>query len=278
MAIDLLAESNELQNISLNNEIYSLALRDFLSKVKTDLNLEKYQTPEEKLERLKIIYIYMSEHLDMFFEILKKYNYYMKKEIKNAAFWLMHLPDYNNNKELIKKLLKSPVIQDISFSPDHKFKIHSQIYGDFIFQPADYYFSNTDSIIDYMQQNTVARNCHNNTYFMSELFGDFYSITSVCRSPFLNHYHHSYTYDPENDIIIDLCYKAVFEKKSYYDIFCPTEISVILNTEIDRELEITSTNTCQPQDRHHLLRIALYKEYLQKIGYTGSFEDAPNLR
>lgn len=278
MAIDLLAESNELQNISLNNEIYDLVLKEFFSKVEINLNLEEYQTPEEKLERLKIIYIYMSKHLDMFFEILKKYNYYMKKEIKNATFWLMELKDYNDNKELIKKLLKSPVIQDISFTPDHKFKIYSQIYGDFVFWPADYYFSNTDSIIDYMQQNTMSGNCHNNTYFISELFGDLYSITSICRSPFLNHYHHSYTYDPEKDIIIDLCYKAVFEKESYYDIFSPTEISVILNTEIDRELEITITNTCQPQDRCQLIKIALYKEYLQKIGYTGSFENAPNLR
>lgn len=275
MAIDLLKESNELQNSLLNSEIFDLVLKEFVSQVEIPLSLEKYDNPEEKVENLKLLYIYMSEYIDLFFEILKKKNYNMKDEIKKAAWWLMNLPDYNENKELIEKLLHSPVIQDVSFGKDHKFRIYSEEFGEFVFQPAIYYFADNNSVLRYIKNNRMSQNCHNNTYFLSKLFENFYSITSLCTRQFLNCYHHSYTYNPYDDTIIDLSYKAVYEKNSFYNIFEPIEISRILNSEVEKELEFAILNTEQPERRCELLKIALYKEYLQKIGYTGAFEDAP---
>lgn len=65
------------------------------------------------------------------------------------------------------------------------------------------------------------------------------------------------------------------DKEQYEQIFQPEEVSVILNSQVDKELALTSEKTEQYFARSGLLKIALYKEYLQSIGYEGSLEDAP---
>lgn len=67
MAIDLLEASNELQNISLNNEIFDLVLKEFLSKVEIPLSLEKdMKLQKEKSWKFKTTLSFTSEYIDLF--------------------------------------------------------------------------------------------------------------------------------------------------------------------------------------------------------------------
>lgn len=65
------------------------------------------------------------------------------------------------------------------------------------------------------------------------------------------------------------------DKESYYEMFEPHDISVVLNSEVGEELRLTNLKSNQPFCRLEVLRIALYKQYLDSIGYHGNLADAP---
>ena len=113
---------------------------------------------------------------------------------------------------------------------------------------------------------------------MAHIFPELYSITSQCRYYFKGFYYHSYTYNQTESAIIDLCYNSIIDKNQYYNIFEPQNISVILNSNVDKELDIINSKTNPESNIYHLLKIALYKEYLQNIRYQGSLEDAPIIK
>lgn len=265
----------ETENIEFNNAIYDLILQEFLDIIDINVNFYDCETSESKVRSLKENYVYTSNYIEDFFGLLKKYNYNMKDELKDAMFCLGHLRDPNRNQTVIKKFLASPVIDDISFNGKNRFVISSEQYGEFSFEMASNYFKDNKRVTDYMEDNVLPNYCHSHAYFMSEVFKDYYAITSLCRYYFKGDYYHSYTYDNDRNVIFDFCYNSVMDKEAYYEIFQPQDISVILNSEVDNELNLTTLKTNQPVFRMSLLKIALYKQYLDSIGYKGSLEEAP---
>ena len=251
--------------------IFEIILQEFLSVTRRNINFSDCETATEKVKALKR-QIYSSGNARLFFELLTKYGYNMKREIVDAMFALGHLENPNKNKEIIKKILKSPVIQDINFNGKNKFIISSEQYGDFVFQLASYYFRKNKKMSDYIASNVLPCRCHDHAYFMSQIFDDFYAITSLCRLYFENLYYHSYTFDERRNMIIDLCYNAIVDRDSYYNIFEPQDISAILNSEVQKELFLANQEKIQPVKRCPLLKIALYKQLQEFLRLQTDFE------
>lgn len=257
-----------------NEKIFNIVLKEFFDNIelKNNFDIEQLSTINQ-LELLKLFYKH--EYIDILFKILNEYNYNMVYEIKDAIFYLGNLKEPNKNKTVIKKLLNSPIIQDISFDGESKYTILSDKYGKFEFELAKYHFQKNNKISKYIENNILPNHCHENVFFLSNVIQDYYSITSLCSCWFKGDYYHSYTYNQCDDKIIDLCNNSIMDKNQYYKLFEPSELSIILNSNVWNEYVITKCKTEQPIKRCKLLQIALYKQYLNSIGYQGTLSSAP---
>lgn len=258
-----------------------LILQEYLDYSSENFIFEGNPLPIDKLLALKNEYIYTFGDCEFFFSLLKKYHYNMTNEIRDAIRSLGNLKDPSNNSEMIKKFLNSPIIQDISFNGKDKYIIESEQYGSFEFQQAKEHFRNNDTLIYYMEHNKILQRCHTNTRYIASIFPEFYSVTSLCGCYFEEKFYHSYSLNKETRQIIDLCINAVMEEDPYYRLYQPQELSVILNKRLEEEycfvncLKTTPTN---PQKVAKLLKISLYKQYLNSIGYQGELRDAPAIK
>lgn len=234
-----------------------------------------------KLLGLKNQFIYTSNDTMFFFQLLTKYQYQMTNEIRDAIRELGNLSTPTKNKEVIKRYLNSPIIQDISFNGKDKYVIESESYGRFEFQLAKKYFEDNDTMIFYMEHNQMLRRCHTHTGYMASIFPELYAITSLCEGYFGEKFYHSYTYFQEENQVIDLCSNAVMDKESYYQLYQPQELSVILNRQLEDEFYLINylkTTPTSPQKLSKLLKITLYKQHLNNIGYHGGLIEAPSIK
>lgn len=268
------------QNEEHDNVIFDLVLQEFLNSIDEGdkFIFDNSSTSLGKVKSLMNQYIYTSKYNKLFFEILAKNNYAMRHEIKDAMFSLGHLKNPKKNKAVIKKFLCSPIIQDISFNGKNKFTISSEQYGNIVMELASYYFRKDQIMKHYIKNNSLPNRCHDHAYFMSDIFADYYAITSLCKNYFNGTYYHSYTHDTDRNVIIDLCYNSIVDKDQYYNIFQPQDISVILNSKVVEELSLTTLKTEQESNRCNLLKIALYKQYLNSIGYQDTLLKAPSTK
>lgn len=249
---------------NIDEEIFYIVLKEFLNI--TDINYKfSNMTDLDKVMKIKNELIDEPVYINLLYEILNKYNYNMKYEIKNAIFALTNLEKLSKNKKTINKILTSPVIQDVSFNGKDQFTILSSQYGKFTFEVASQRFKRNKKIEGYIRKNELPHYCHQHAYFIASVFPEFYAITSLCRYYFKDIYYHSYTYDKYNNLIIDFCYNTVMNKEEYYNLFEPKDILLILNKNIDEELRKVEMNTDQPKKRFGLLKIALYKQYLEMV-------------
>ncbi len=202
----------------------------------------------------------------------------MLNDIRCAVRRLGNLENPNVNKETVKILLNSPVIQDISFNELNQYTIVSDTCGKFSFDLAKEYFKNDESVLYYMENMSILRRCHDNTKHLTYLFPKFYAVTSLCKNYFDVDYYHSYTYDKESDKVIDLCSNSIMDKEDYYKLNLPDEVSFILNSDVDREYNLINNYKTTPTSSYDLvplMKVALYKQYLDSIGYYGELEKAP---
>lgn len=268
----------ETKNRKRNIKIFEEVLDDFSKEIGRNFNYTSSLDPIGKFGILKRNYVYDSKYCELFFQLLDYHNYILKHEIKDAIFDLSRLSDPNKNKELIKRLLHSPIIDDISFNGHDQFDIYSDRYGLTIYKLASKYFSysrNSKKIREYISKSELPQHCHFHTDFLARLLPEFYSITALCSSYFQGYYYHSYSYDAKEDMIIDLCSNAVIPKEQFYNIFEPNEVARTLNKEYLQTLYLTDLRVSLPQEFLPPLKIALYQQYLDSIDYTGSLEDAP---
>ena len=276
--LDETLKENDLDYIIKNDEIFEKVLSEIARKLGMAFTYTKDYNPQSRFFYLKNERIYDSNNVDWFFEILKKYNYNMKNEIQDAMVKLGMLKNPKENKILIKQLLGSPYIQDISFDEKGKFTNESDEFGKFIFYLATYFYKDSVIVENYLSTQKLPQRCHEHTYFLSKIFGDSYSITSLCPNYFEGTYYHSYTYDDDSNVITDFCFNAVIDKDLYDKMFEPKELSVILNKKVNEELKLTEEKTNQISRRCQLLKIVLYKQYLQSINYHGPLEKAPSIK
>lgn len=78
--------------------------------------------------------------------------------------------------------------------------------------------------------------------------------------------------------MIDLCYSAVISKEEYKRIWEPSKIITIENENLSEIEMITSQKSNQNPENFSLLRIALYQQYLDSIGYQGTMQEAPYVK
>lgn len=276
-ACDRVLDILENDNIRKNNEIFHVVLDEFSRKINHTFTFtDDNQSYTGKVISLKDNYIYDSNYIKIFFEVLKKHGYFMRQEIKDAIHDIGLLKNPNNNSEIIRKHLNSPVIQDISFDGISKFTIDSDRYGRFVFELASFLYRKNKQMKDYIETNKLPNRCHIHAYFMSQIFPDFYAITSLCEYYFRGRYFHSYTFDKDSGLVIDLCSNAVLSKEDYYSLYKPKEVSVVLNEDVSDQHRVVLMKSHQPRERCELLKIALYKEYLKNIRYKGEFEEGPS--
>ena len=273
----------ESKSISLHDDICDVALSSFFQRVKDDNNF--FSGVEEwtyslggfiKLDHIKYFNIYGTKHVDTFFEVMKDYDYNFIFEIADAISVLC-AEKGSFLEEAIAKYLTSLVISNIESNGQEKYIISSDQFGKFEFVTASKYFRENENVTSYIEDITNIKNkkgkndCHEYSYFLSKVFSDFYAVTSYCSLPFKGSYFHSYSIDKENNLVIDLANNVVMDKDLYYKLYNPKEISITLNSEVDKKLALVDRETNQPntgpEERRKLLRIALYEEYLHSEGY-----------
>lgn len=276
--IEKILKQYEFDVHDINNREFKSILNEFTKIVNGDFHFVDCPTEGEKVIGLKNQFVYSSSFVNEFFEILRKHNYNMKQEIIDAMFALGQLADPNKNGDIIKRFLASPIIQDISFDGRGTYTIISEQYGEFIYRLASYVYKRNEKISEYIKINRLPNHCHNHAYFLAGVLRECYAITSLCASYFKQTYYHSYTWDKESNQITDLCCNGVMDKDMYYRLYDPQELSVVPNGNVWVELMHEARKTDQPDERWALLRIALYKQYLDSIGYKGSLQDGPSLR
>lgn len=261
--IEKLLETEEIAIQQANCQVFSQVLDELTNNPKFPKNIkftgnETEWNSLDKVLSLKEQYIYSSSHIDLFFSILKKHGYYMQQEIKDAICTIASLEDIFRNNECIKERLKSPYIDDITINLDKKVTIDSDQFGRIEFYQASEYFKNNKDVNYYMKNNPMRSHCHHHTFFFSTLFEDNFAITAQCPYYFYGKYYHSFTYNKEEDKIIDLCSNAVIDKNSYYKIWQPNEITSIKNFDVKEILELVNSLSDQPENRCHLLKVALF--------------------
>ncbi len=272
-------KEKELKSIKKEEKMYKTVYKEFCktSNPKYRFNyFSSYNTVVAMLENC----LYESqrkEEIDLLFNILKKYNYRMQWEICYAIQGLAFLEDPNNNTEKIKFYLNSPTIDDISFNGIDAFEIFSEECGKFTFQLADKYLNDRD-IGNYIKKNRYNGMCHEHTYNMAQWYPNYYAITSLVENRFLGSFHHSNTYDSDRNVIIDLRFNSVMDKEASDNLYHSQCVSKTLNSELNSEIDIVNQKIKLKKVKAEVLRVALYKEYLNSIGYTGPIEKGPSLK
>lgn len=166
----------ETKNRKRNIKIFEEVLNDFSKEIDRNFNYPSSLNPIEKFGVLKRNYVYDSKYCELFFQLLDYHNYILKHEIKDAIFDLSRLSDPNKNKELIKRLLHSPIIDDISFNGHDQFDIYSDRYGFTIYKLASKYFSysrNSKKIREYISKSELPQHCHFHTDFWRDYYRNF---------------------------------------------------------------------------------------------------------
>lgn len=268
----------ESENISNNEVIFETILDIYTQTIKKDFIFKGCNNAIDKVLSLKHSYVYDSPYCDIFFDLLKLYGYNFKQEIKDAIDNLGRLENPNDNKAIIESLLKSPVIQDISFNGRDKFTIYSEQFGTTYFTLASHYFNYVEKIKEYIKHEQLNARCHHHTLFLADILPDFYAITALCKYYFYGNYYHSFTYNPDENVIIDLCVNAVLDKDRYYYLYEAKDIVKTKNSDFSDIMRLVDQKSLHLEDYIAPLRLALYKQYLDYIGYNGSLKEAPSLK
>lgn len=205
---------------------------------------------------IKRYFIYESEYVDLWFNILKNHNYNMKSEMRDVIHQLTYLRFPNFNKRLIKKLLHSPVVDDISYR-EGLFTIESSEYGRIEVMLAKDIFQDVKPVMKYIKRYELPTRCHDHAYFLSVGFPDFYSIISLCNHQFNHPFYHSYSYYSEVNTVFDLTLKCGIVKPTFDLLMEPKEIMMIPNNAIPDMLKQVIETTDQPEKRCELLKIVL---------------------
>ncbi len=266
-----LIEFYDFQNELVNQEIAEEVIEDFERNIlgeTIDWEIEEEDLKTECLESQKVLNIintwgYDKNYSGKVFNLLARYGYRMNIEIVDAMGSLGRLENPNQNKEVIKVFLLTPIINDISFNGKDTFTIISEKLGNLTFRLAKNYFKNYPKIIDYIEKEPLETYCHQHTCFLSESLREFYSITSLCDDYFRGSYYHSYSYNREENVAIDLCYNAILDLDKFNHFYGAKEIMRIPNKEIDEFYLSMLKNTNQPEKRYKMFKIALYEQLKQ---------------
>lgn len=269
-------KKNELEYRKKQEEIYKSVYQEFSKVSKERYNIGDWDSYETAILTLKS-HMHTSYEIYKFFDILKRHNYDMRWEIHDAISNLGFSKNINDSLKIISFWLNSPVIDHINFDGNGTFEIISDEYGTFLFKQASKYL-NREEITDYIFDTRNNNICHSHAYNMSIWYPEFYTMTSKISSRFLGSFYHSYSYDSDSNTVLDLRKNCAIDKEAFDRLYNITCVSKTLNSQLYREFEITNSKVDLKEVRSQVLRVALYKEHLDSIGYTGPLEKAPSLK
>lgn len=256
--IEKICIESEKNGIRDEEEIFNA----FLLKYYRTIGKSKFFTnaTDFYLDELNEIYMsdYNEEYIRIFYKLLNAFGYNKNNDFRDAIWYLSILPNPNKNKECIKRMLKLPFINDISYK-NGTYVIEGKEKR-ISFELASHVFRNNATMKKYIENGSLPNRCHEHTYNISKYLPDFYAITSLCRRYFDKNYYHSYTLNPIENRIIDLCINAVLDRKTYEMIHEPINLSIIKNKNINEEIEKTSKEV-EFKNWHKVLLIAMYKQY-----------------
>lgn len=138
------------------NQKAHLVLQEFSGKTGIDIEYnESITSAMAELELLKQNISDFPEYIPIFYEILKKYGYSSKADIKECILYLGGLENPSKNREIINILLSSPLIEDISYDGKGQFTIYNENYGNISFQQANTFFNDNKDVIQYLKKTSL---------------------------------------------------------------------------------------------------------------------------
>lgn len=258
----------EIKSSLENGDLFTKVVDDFSKKINETFNfiftnkVEAYQVSVDKGLIIIDNFAYEEEHNHIITPILLKYNYYMKTFIKDSIRNLSKLEDPNKNKELIERIIKCPVIDDVSFDGKSKFTIFSEEYGEYSFFLATEILKE-DWLRNYINKKENLRNCHGNTVELINRYDEWSSITSLCKNYFKDYYYHSYGFIPKSNQVIDLCSNMIMDKNSFDKLYEPKEILNLYNITIKSLVRTTIPTISSSFINNELHKLAIYYQSLE---------------
>lgn len=107
------------------------------------------------------------QYISLFYKTLNQFGYDTREDIRTSIAYLGQLNNPYQNKEIIKYLLASPVIQDISYDEKGQFTIYSEKYGKISFFLAHIYFKDNNAITMHLKKSPLENHCFAHTDFLA---------------------------------------------------------------------------------------------------------------
>jgi len=172
--------------------------------------------------------------INLFYEYAESNKFYNLFDLRVAIDSLATLDDLNKNNETIQTLLRSPVINDISFDGNHTFSVDS-VHSHFDFLVANKYFNN-EKLMEHMKNFWNPLDCHQNTEILLRAQPDIVAVTALCKEPFGACIHHSYGFSKPEQLYVETSLNALFSLDVLQAIWRPYGVSCETMDTIDTQL------------------------------------------
>lgn len=270
MTLDTIYNDIELKGIEMENEKAQKVLRDFEKRLGEEIEFpEEIANLEPRYQLIFLRFYQLANPIfpEKFYEVLTQHAYNTNQEIKDTIRELGMLLYPSRNKETIKRLLRFPTIQDISYDGHKTFSIQAKKMGSISFTLASSFYEESP-IIDYIANTELGNACFQNTEILSALLPQEESRVSLCQGTFHQPFYHAYTINPQEKYITDLCLNAVMSEVDYEQIQQANPIITIKNEQFPELADITERRIGEPSDFFPILQIALYQQYIEQTSNT----------
>lgn len=233
--------------------------------------------PGLQFDDLKNGLLYYPDYIKSFYEIATRFGYHEIGMIKDSIELLGILKNPNRNKDTIHRLLQLPVIDDISFDSKDTFSIFSERLGDFQFTLITEALKDNQELMEYLEKVPFANRCYSHTSILAGIFEDNYSEVSLCRDIFGSNFHHAYSVTPDRKTVIDLTFNGIFTMEDFKRLEEPHPFYSEQLEKLSYDIWYATENSGLSPDTEWLLQAALYRKYLDEIGYQGPMCEAPKV-
>lgn len=169
------------------------------------------------------------------------------------------------NIDLLYDVLKSAnIIENMIVYDNGIYEIISKDLGKIQFIKAEGSFKNDKETLDYINKlgKNIQDGCHEISFYLIQKYEIFKAVTSICKKGIDNSYYHSFILDDKNNVI-DFTANLIMPKEQYYLLQEVNELNCINYKEYLEEKE-KSIQFDESKTLYHLLRNAVYKQYLEE--------------
>lgn len=255
--LDSICDNNEENNEKRQMSMYKNVIDDYNKFCNMDFREVNKSARDDYdvFDFLLQITVVKPEFFETFHEILSKYGfndktyleYAIKKITKNAS----------NVNAFLQGLIDVGLIDEVHIVEDNLINLKSYM-GTYNFYFANEYYKNNSEVISYIENNSLSRNCHDNTLFLLKCLKEGEAVTAKCSTMFNSSFYHSYY--RFNGKVCDLNINCVIDEKDYNTIYSSKIISVVNIDDLEKkQARVREKCTSTLLD---LLEIAIYEEVL----------------